>query len=128
MAGFLTDDWFAALHEAAADLSAPAEVAGVVQFVVSGSATGKVQFNVTIDGGRITEVVAGKVKGAMASVTWSYDDAVAVFRGELDPDAAFMSGQAKLEGDYVGYLTTLRPLFGKVAMQTLGERLVDTAY
>lgn len=122
MATFLSDEWFTALTEAAADIDA-GQVDAVVQFVVSGSPDGKVQFTATIERGRLVSLEAGKVKGATAVVTWKFDDAAAIFGGDLDPDEAFMSGQTKVEGDYLTYLTDLRPFFGREAMVALSQPL-----
>ena len=128
MSDFLSDEWFADLVAAGASLPEVAGADAVVQFVVSGSPGGKVQFGVEIASGRILSVTPGKAADASATITWKHSDAVAIFRGDLDPDAAFMSGATKVEGDYPHFLQRLRSVFGPEGMATLRTGLVDTSY
>ncbi len=100
--------WFAG---ALADLPERPGVSGTARFAVSKTPHGKVQFRLVVDDGRI-ELVPGRDGDQDATVTWGYSDAVAWCRGELDPDAAFMAGRCKVEGDYTRYLFGLRPVLG----------------
>ncbi|MBC8365550.1 MAG: SCP2 sterol-binding domain-containing protein [Actinobacteria bacterium] len=112
MASFLSEDWMAELAEAAALLPERPGLDGVVRFAVSKTPHGKVQFRLVVADGRVTEVITGRDGDQDATVTWAYPEAVAQFRGELDPDGAFMSGRCKVEGDYALYVFGLRPVFG----------------
>lgn len=111
MASFLSEDWIAEFAEGAALLPRRPGLAGVVRFAISKTPHGKVQFRLVVVEGCVVEVIPGRDGDQDATVTWSYPDAVAQFRGELDPDEAFMAGRCKVEGDYAGYLFGLRPVF-----------------
>ena len=127
MSDFLSDDWFAELAAAGAVLPEVGGADAIVQFVVSGSPGGKVQFSVEVASGRIVSLTPGKHADASVTITWKYADAAAIFRGELDPDAAFMSGATKVEGDYPQYLQRLRCVFGPAGMATLRDGSSDTS-
>ena len=112
MASFLSEDWIADFAEGAALLPERPGLDGVVRFAVSKTPHGKVQFRLIVADGRVVDVLPGRDGDQDATVTWAYPDAVAQFRGELDPDEAFMAGRCKVEGDYARYLFDLRPVFG----------------
>ena len=109
---FLSEEWVAEFATAGSALPERPGVDGVVRFVVTGTPHGKVQLLVTVAGGRLAEVLATRDGEAEATVTWKYPDAVAQFRGELDPDVAFMTGRCKVEDAYARYVFDLRPVCG----------------
>ena len=114
MAGisFLSEAWVAEFASAGSALPERAGGDGVGRFVGTGTPHGKVQLLVTVVDGRLSEVQATKDGEAEATVTWKYPDAVAQFRGDLDPDVAFMTGRCKVEDAYARYVFDLRPMFG----------------
>ncbi len=112
MASFLSQDWITEFAEAAALLPERPGLDGVVRFAISKTPHGKVQFRLVVADGRVVEVIPGRDGDQDATVTWAYPEAVSRFRGELDPDEAFMSGRCKVEGDYALYVFGLRPVFG----------------
>ena len=117
MASFLSEDWIADFAEGAALLPERPGLDGVVRFAVSKTPHGKVQFRLIVADGRDGD--------QDATVTWAYPDAVAQFRGELDPDEAFMAGRCKVEGDYARYVFGLRPVFGSSEWSELLAGLAD---
>lgn len=125
MASFLSEDWIADFAEGAALLPERPGLDGVVRFAVSKTPHGKVQFRLVVADGRVVDVLPGRDGDQDATVTWSYPDAVAQFRGELDPDEAFMAGRCKVEGDYARYVFGLRPVFGSPEWSELLAGLAD---
>jgi ethanolamine utilization protein EutQ (cupin superfamily) len=113
MAAFLSDEWFALVRERAESLSVVPGASLVMQHVVSGGPLGKtkVQAVVELQDGRVVEAALGKRADPACTLTWTYDDALAVLDGELPVDVAFMRGDLKVDGDYVTLMFRLRPMF-----------------
>ena len=111
MAAFLTDEWFAALRETAEAWPARDGVSASLQFVIASSPSGKLQFVVRVVDGRLTEIAMGKSDQIDCTMQLSYAHAVAMARGELDREVAYMRGDLKIDGDYAAYLLRLQPLF-----------------
>lgn len=65
--------------------------------VVSGAPDGDVRFTASIVDGEVRYEV-GSVDDAEVTLTDTYPNAVALLRGELDPNAAFVRGQTKVAG------------------------------
>ena len=116
---FLSEEWLASLADEAAGLPEQPGVDGVVRFVVTSTPHGKVQFRLVVSNGRVAEVLVGRDGEAEATVTWKYADAVAQFKGELDPDVAYMTGRCKVEAAYARYIFDLRTVFGSPAWADL---------
>ena len=112
MAGFLSADWLAELAVGASGLADRPGVAGSVRFVVTGTPLGRVEFLLVVADGRVVDLMPGRAGDADATVTWKYPEAVSWFRGDLDPDVAYMTGRCKVEGDYAAFVFGLRPVFG----------------
>lgn len=116
MAKFLTEEWLQALTEAInaheGFRSAIANVELTLQFEVTDPPEGALErYYVALTGG---EAVAapGDADNADASITNNYETAVAVSKGELNTQMAFMTGKIKVGGN-----------MGKIMMhqQVLGE-------
>jgi len=94
---FLTDDWFARVATCSDDwLAAVPDI--VVQVEVAGSPTGARPWHVAFAGGKVDRCAAGPAEAAELSLTLPWADAVAVARGELDANAAYMQGRLKTNG------------------------------
>jgi len=122
---FLSEEWLANLADGAAGLPEQPGVDGVVRFVVTSTPHGKVQFRLVVSDGRVAEVLVGRDGEAEATVTWKYADAVAQFRGDLNPDVAYMTGRCKVEDAYARYVFGLRPVFGSPEWSELLAGLAD---
>lgn len=88
----------AALNEDAAFNGAMANVEFALQFNVSGTPDGEVPYYLQISDGAAT-MALGELEGADASVSSDYDTAVAISRGELNVQMAFMTGKIKVGGN-----------------------------
>jgi hypothetical protein len=106
----LSDEWLALVQEQAAALPEQPGLSLVMQHVVSGSPSGKVQCGVEVRDGRLVACAIGKRTDAGCTVTWTYADAMAALRG-ADLDVAFMRGDLKVDGDYRRFLLDLRQIF-----------------
>jgi len=110
MAAFLTDEWFALVRDAAASWPSRPGVDAALQWVVAAAPAGKTQFVVRVVDGRMTEIVMGKRDPVDCTLQCPYALAVALARGEVDRDVAYMRGDLKIDGDYVAYILRLHPL------------------
>lgn len=118
MAEYLTPAWFEEVNEAAAgaggDVTGPVAGAVTVQQVVTGAPGGDVRYWVRVDEGGLRAGL-GVADGADATVTQTYETAVAVTRGELGVEAAFLAGRVRVDGDTAALLRHQRALAQVVA-------------
>jgi putative sterol carrier protein len=99
---FLSEEWAQeatrVLNEHAGFTSAIANVDLALQFKVSDAPSGDVDYGVVIgDGG--AKVLIGQAEGADVNVANNYDTAVAISKGDLNTQAAFMTGKLKVSGN-----------------------------
>ncbi len=106
MARYLSQGWFDEVNEAARNsVALKAATAGVyltLEQVVTGAPEGEVRYWLRIDDGSVRTGLGTPTAGdesADATVTQSYETAVAVLRGQLSPEEAFLSGRIRLRGD-----------------------------
>lgn len=114
----LSDEWLAFVSEQAAALPRSDGASLIMQHVVSGSPSGKVQCWVELRDGELVDLAVGKRADATCTITWTYEDALAALRG-ADLDVAFMRGRLKLDGDYRSFMYDLRPVFASPEGQAL---------
>ena len=127
MVRFLSDEWVAAMNAAAAGSDRLAEAtvttALAIQQVIRRADGGDVAYVVRVDHGRVS-VEPGRDPAADVTVTEDLDTAVAVARGELNPQVAFMTGRVRVAGDIrallAGYqaLADLEDVFDPVRAAT----------
>ncbi len=119
---FLSQDWAgavkAALNADEAFHAAAGTATAKLQQVIT-SADGETRYWITIGGGQI-DMGIGDLDGADATISQSYDTAVALARSELSPVTAFMTGKIKIDGN-MGLLLGLQGALSRlpVAMQAL---------
>jgi hypothetical protein len=99
---YLSSEWLAALQAAADDSpslrAATAGVHLVVQQIITGGPHGDVAYHVVVDDG-VTAVRAGHAEGPTITFTQDRDTAIAVGRGDLSAQGAFMTGRIRVRGD-----------------------------
>lgn len=102
MLTFLSDEWIAALHEAAtadrALAATTAEVALTVEQCVTDGPEGEVRYHVRFDHGRVA-VVAGPAADATIRFTTDRATAAGIAQGQLSAQRAFMTGRLRVGGD-----------------------------
>lgn len=97
-AAYLSASWLAQPRDAACEALAATGARGTIARVVSGAPDGEARFVAEVADGAV-QYRTGAVDGAELTLTDTYANALAVLRGELDPNAAFMRGQTKVAGD-----------------------------
>lgn len=102
MADYLSDAWFDDLNRALA-AAAPATVPGdgaalALQQVVVETPQGEVAYWLRLDDATAT-AGRGRLADPDVTITENYDTAVAVIRGELSTEAAFLAGRVRVGGD-----------------------------
>lgn len=117
MAAFLTDEWIDGLHEAAASAVIASDVRLVIQQVVAADPEGsEVAYVVEADHGRLS-VRRGRVEHPDVTFTQDRATALAIHRGEVSAQTAFMDGRLRLGGDLrsaiegAGALATIQDVF-----------------
>ena len=99
---FLSEDWLNAANETLAGdgdyQAATASTDITLQFVVNDTPDGDVEYSVTMAGGS-TAFAGGTLEGADATIRNDYQTAKAISSGDLNTQAAFISGKLKVEGN-----------------------------
>ncbi len=100
---FLSEDWMSGLADTVnaneAFKTAIANVSLNLQFVVTDVPDSEeVSYGIAIDGGTAA-ISGGELEGADATITNDYETAVAISKGELNTQMAFMTGKLKVGGD-----------------------------
>jgi len=119
---FLSPEWADALKSALNGSdefrSASARQQAKIQQVIT-SAEGETRYWIQIHDGAI-DMGVGELEGADATITQSYDTAVALATSQLSPVTAFMTGQIKIAGN-MGLLLGLQGALSQLppAMKTI---------
>lgn len=100
---YLSEDW---AKEVTALLQSTEAVTSTItgqsfaiqQVVTDVPERGEVRFYAKVADG-VPSVVIGELENAEATLTASYDVSVSMDKGELNPQAAFMQGKLKIQGD-----------------------------
>ncbi|NLV55405.1 MAG: SCP2 sterol-binding domain-containing protein [Acidimicrobiales bacterium] len=125
MVTHLSQEWLDLQRELSVGLPPVDGASARIQHVVTGVPGGDVKYSTVIVDGVIAANEVGVDRDAEVTVTTTYDDAVAILRGELDPNAAFMQGRVKVVGD-MGPLLSVMPLVRRpervAAREALAER------
>lgn len=95
-----------------------------VEVQLTGAPAGSSRVGLTVEGGRLTDCAQGAHKGAQLTLKLGWDDALAMLRGELDPNAAFMTGAIKTDGP-TGPLLALLAAWELPGVRAARSTLVD---
>ena len=109
MAELLTDEWIAALAEAAASAAIDPQVRLVVQQVVTEPDGTSLEYAVRLADGRAS-VVSGRVDDADITFTQDRETATAIATAQLSAQAAFMAGRLRVGGNLQTVLERAREL------------------
>jgi putative sterol carrier protein len=122
VAKYLTQEWLDESRELAKDQPERAGASAKMQYVVTGGPDGDVKYYWVLEDGKLLESQLGEIADADFTLTSTYDDSVAIAKGELDANAAFMQGKMKVTGN-MGKLMQLMPLTMSPEYQALGEKI-----
>jgi putative sterol carrier protein len=109
MAKWLTQEWLDESTRLAADQPERPGASARLQYVITGGPDGDVEYYWVVVDGHLVENRLGRIEDADVTLTESYDDAMAIQKGELDVNAAFMQGRIRPEGD-LDRLMSLLPI------------------
>ncbi len=126
MHSYLTQDWLDAGRELAQEFPERPGATARLQYQVSGTPQGDVHYYWVVDNGNLQESTLGDDPDAEITLSMSYDDAVKMQKGELDPNAAFMQGRIKVvPGSNMGKLMALLPLTQSPEYKAIQARIND---
>lgn len=107
MAKFLTQEWLDESTHLSADQPERPGATARLQYVIEGGPDGDVSYYWIVEDGHLKENRLGTLPDAEVVLSESYEDAVAIQKGELDTNAAFLQGRIKVDGDAVKLMSLL---------------------
>ena len=126
MPKYLSQEWLDAGRELAQEFPERAGATARLQYQVVGTPEGDVHYYWVIDSGKILDWTKGDDPDAEITLSMSYEDAVKMQKGELDPNAAFMQGRIKVvPGSNMGKLMSLLPLTQSVEYKAIQAKIND---
>ena len=122
MAKYLTQEWLDESRELAKDQPERAGSSAKMQYVVTGAPEGDIKYYWVLENGKLLESQLGEIADPDFTMTSSYEDSVAIAKGTLDANAAFMQGKMKVAGN-TGKLMALMPLTMSPEYKELQEKI-----
>lgn len=124
MTKWLSAEWFDRTCEMAADQPARPGLSARIQYELTGGPDGDVRYYWVLEDGRLRSSAGGTVDAPEVTLTMPWADAVAMQKGELDPNVAFMQGRMKVAGS-MGLMMSLLPVTNTPAYQELRRRIAE---
>jgi predicted lipid carrier protein YhbT len=121
---WLTDEWFEETRALAATQLKRPGLSARMQFIVTGGADGEVRYYWVLEDGLLSQSGVGDVDDADVTLTTARSDAMAIAKGDLDPNVAFMQGRMKVSGA-MGIMMRLLPATNTPEYQELRRRIAD---
>ena len=109
MTKWLTQEWLDENTQLAVDQPDRPGASARLQYVITDGPDGDIAYYWIVVDGHLVENRLGELDDAEVTLTETYDDAMAIQKGELDANSAFMQGKIKVSGD-VGQLMALLPI------------------
>jgi predicted lipid carrier protein YhbT len=119
---WLTDEWFDQTRALAVDQPERPGLSARMQFVVTGGTDGDVRYYWVLEDGHLIQSGLGDVKDADVTLSTARSDAVAMAKGDLDPNVAFMQGRMKVAGS-MGIMMRLLPVTNTPEYQNLRRQI-----
>lgn len=108
MAKYLSQEWHDQTRKLAESQPERPGASARMQYVVNGAPDDEtVKYFWLLDNGKLLESGLGELDDAEITLTLSYDDSVAIQKGELDANAAFMQGRVKVTGNMAKLMSLL---------------------
>src|ERR1700722_12073337 len=109
MTKWLTQEWLDENTQLAVDQPDRPGASARLQYVITDGPDGDIAYYWIVVDGHLVENRLGELDDAEVTLTETYDDAMAIQKGELDANSAFMQGKIKVTGD-VAQLMALLPI------------------
>ncbi len=109
MAKYLSQEWHDAAKEFAQAFPEKPGATAKMALKVTGGPEGDIDYYQIIENGKVLEQSLGTLPDADFTMVSTWDDSVKIQKGELDANAAFMTGKMKVLGN-VGKVMSLMPL------------------
>jgi putative sterol carrier protein len=122
VSNWLSAEWFDETRALAADQPERPGLSARIQYEITGGPDGDVSYYWILEDGRLRDSALGAVDDPDVTVTSAREDAVAVQRGDLDPNVAFMQGRMKVSGS-MGVMMTLLTATNTPESQDLRRRI-----
>ncbi|HEY1467083.1 MAG TPA: SCP2 sterol-binding domain-containing protein [Acidimicrobiales bacterium] len=123
MAKWLTQEWLDETRTLAADQPDRPGASARMQYEVTGGPDGDVKYYWVLEDGHLQESALGVLADAEVTLTTGWADALAIQKGELDANAAFMQGKVKVAGN-MGMMLNLLPITNAPEYRDLQRRIL----
>lgn len=128
MSKYLSQEWLDETRKMAEGQPERPGASARMQYVVTGTPEGDVEYYWVLENGKILESSRGHLDDAEVTLTTGYDDAVKIQKGELDANAAFMQGKVKVTGNMAKVMSLLPITNSPEYKQLQGEIAAITEY
>ena len=122
MAKYLSKEWLEEQRQLAADQPERPGASARMQYVVTGAPDGDIEYYWVLEDGKLLESDLGKLEDAEVTLTQTWDDSVAIQKGDLDANTAFMQGKVKVTGNMAKVMSLL-PLTSSPEYTELQEKI-----
>jgi alkyl sulfatase BDS1-like metallo-beta-lactamase superfamily hydrolase len=122
MSQYLSQEWLDESRKLAETQPVRPGATARIQYVTTGGPEGDIKYYWVLEDGKILDSQLGEIDDSDFTLTMTYDDAVKVQKGELDPNAAFMQGRMKVTGN-MAKLMSLLPLTNSPEYRALQEQI-----
>jgi putative sterol carrier protein len=120
---WLTQEWLDEVRERAQGQPERPGASARMQYVITEVPDGgAIRYYWVLENGRLLENRLGDLPDAELTLTQTYEDAKRIQSGDLDPQAAFMQGRIKVEGN-MAKLMALMPLTNSPEYRALQEEI-----
>ncbi len=128
MPKYLSKEWLEEQRQLAADQPERPGASARMQYIVTGAPDGDIEYYWVLEDGKLLESDLGKLTDAEVTLTQTWDDSVAIQKGDLDANTAFMQGKVKVTGNMAKVMSML-PLTSSPEYTDLQEKIrVVTEY
>ena len=122
MPKYLSKEWLEEQRQLAADQPERPGASARMQYVVTGAPDGDIEYYWVLEDGKLLESALGKLSDAEVTLTQTWEDSVAIQKGELDANTAFMQGKVKVTGNMAKVMSLL-PITSSPEYTALQEKL-----